>query len=413
MAWFSLLQSRQEAKEQPQPQPLPAPPWAQALDRRHASSPTDWEVLSQGEDSDRAREVEVTTTEQEATSEETLTIIEGEDDTRNQIEALRKELEVTQREKEVLEEQLRQLEKDMGILKETSNKVVTRMRAELDEARLEVLRSKGEVERAGAQIMKLKDEMKVVAEESHQAQVRARLEVKGTRSLLDEKLQQMTKAERDKERLANELEKAKERINKLAPAAEGLTDELGQVLKSNEALKKESHGLKKEIQLLKDETRRITAQNAQVLAMLGVHSLERGDAHAFATKPDLVSDTQVAKMLKELNTEIFEASAYMADSFTFAVKPAKTDEMREACTRVTRMLGSTMVLGLTSVQHDEDPLIVQIACQACMIEWSRRTIDSWCFDGSKAEEVLPDLYSRIRKAGQSGPFPPLWCVAKV
>jgi len=353
MAWFSLLQSRQEAKEQPQPQPLPAPPWAQALDRRHASSPTDWEVLSQGEDSDRAREVEVTTTEQEATSEETLTIIEGEDDTRNQIEALRKELEVTQREKEVLEEQLRQLEKDMGILKETSNKVVTRMRAELDEARLEVLRSKGEVERAGAQIMKLKDEMKVVAEESHQAQVRARLEVKGTRSLLEEKLQQMTKAERDKERLANELEKAKERINKLAPAAEGLTDGLGQVLELNDMLK-----MKEEIQLMKDETRHITAQNARVLTMLGVRSLERGDVHAFATKPDLVSDTQVVKMLKELNAEIFEVSVYMAYYFTFAAKPAKTDEMREACSRVTKMLGSTMVLCLASVKHDEDPMIV-------------------------------------------------------
>jgi hypothetical protein len=149
-------------------------------------------------------------------------------------------------------------------------------------------------------------------------------------------------------------------------------------------------------------TRRITAHNARVLAMLGVRSLERGDVHAFATKPDLVSDTQVAKMLKELNAEIFEASVYMAYYFTFAAKPAKTDEMREVCSRVTKMLGSTMVLGLASVRHDEDPMIIQIAFQACMIEWSRRTIGSWCFDGSKAEEVLRDLYTRIRKAGQSG-----------
>jgi hypothetical protein len=245
---------------------------------------------------------------------------------------------------------LKKLEKDMEIMKETSNKVVEKTRAELDEARLELFRSKGEVEKAGVEVTKMNDHVKAVTEESHPAQVCARLEVKATRLLLEEK---MRKTEQDKERLADKLQVAKERINKLAPAAEGLTDGLGQVLELNDMLK-----IKEEIQLMKDETRHITAQNARVLTMLGVRSLERGDVHAFATKPDLVSDTQVVKMLKELNAEIFEVSVYMAYYFTFAAKPAKTDEMREACSRVTKMLGSTMVLCLASVEHDEDPMIV-------------------------------------------------------
>jgi len=166
----------------------------------------------------------------------------------------------------------------------------------------------------------------------------------------------------------------------------------------NDVLEEQLRGLKNENQVLKDESQRITAQNSQVLAMLGVRSLERGEAHAFATKPDLVSDTEVVKMLEKLNAEIFEAAAYMADSFVFARKSTKTDEVKEAYSRTSKMVGSKMVLCLTSVQHGEDPLIVQIACQACMVECSRRIISSWCFDGSTTEDVLPDLYGRIRKA---------------
>jgi len=150
----------------------------EAQNRRHTSSSTDWEVLGLGEDSDRDCEVETltgTTTEEGATSEdeETLTIIEGENDLKNQIEALRKELEATQGGKE---EQLGQLEKNMEILKESSNKSVAMMKAELDEARSEVLRSKGEVEKAGVEMTKLKETSNKIFERMKTELDEARLE---------------------------------------------------------------------------------------------------------------------------------------------------------------------------------------------------------------------------------------------
>jgi hypothetical protein len=200
--------------------------------------------------------------------------------------------------------------------------------------------------------------------------------------------------------LREELDAAKAQIDTLE--TERWEGNAARAQELTEALEEQSRSVKKEMRLLKDESDRLATQNSQVLAMLGVRTLERGAVHAFATKPDLVSDAQVVKMLETLNSEIFEAAAYMADSFTFAPEPAKTNEVREACSRATKMLGPTMVLNLTSVRHDEDPLVVQVACQACMVECCRRIIASWCFDGSKAEDALPDLYSRIRKAGKSG-----------
>jgi len=106
-------------------------------------------------------------------------------------------------------------------------------------------------------------------------------------------------------------------------------------------------------------------------------------------------------MLETVNSEIFEAAAYIADSFAFDSKSLDTNEVKEACTRTSKILGPVMVQNLTSMRHDEDPVVVQIACQACMVECSRRIIASWCFDGSKVEQFLPELYIRIRKTGRS------------
>jgi hypothetical protein len=364
---------------------------------RDAGSPIEWEVLSQG---DRAQEVEIPGGEEDGSvsEDESLTIIEGEDDMENQVKALQKHLVVAQREKQSLEERLRQRENAAEGFKETSNRIAARLRSELNEAHQEIEKSKREMDTVERKMSSLRDEMKALTEEAHQAQVRARLEVKGTRLALDEKSQQMTKSERDNEELAFELKLARERIDKLTPETKSLKETLTRKQELNDVLEEQLHSLKTEVQLLKDESSRVTAQNSQVLAMLGVRSLERGETDAFTTTPDLVSDAEVVKTLEQLNAEIFEASAYMADSFVFALKPASTDEVREAFSRTSKMLGSKMVLSLTSVRHDEDPLIVQIACQACMVECSRRIIASWCFDGSKTEDVLPDLYGRIRKA---------------
>jgi predicted nucleic acid-binding Zn-ribbon protein len=387
MSWFGLLQNKRDDTK------------SLVQDHGDASSPTEWEVLSEVEG--RAETPADDADDGSVSEDETLTVIEAEDDMKIQIEALRKQMAVSLREKQSLEERLRQLDGSAETLKAKSNRAAAGVQAELNEAHQEVRRHQSEVDAVKQKMARIQEEMKVVAEESHQAQVRARLEMKGTRLVLEEKSQQATKAELNVLLSREELDAAKKQIDKLVPETKSLKENLAQAQELNGVLEEQSRCLEKEIRLLKKESSRMTIQNSQVLTILGVRTLEHEEAHAFATRSDLASDAEVIKMLEELNAEIFETAAYMADSFTFSLKPTKTDEVREAYSRAHKMLGSAMVLSLTSVRHDEDPLIVQIACQACMVECCRRIIASWCFDGSKAEEVLPDLYSRIRNTGKS------------
>jgi len=328
---------------------------------RGVSTPPEWEVLSQ---ENRVQESEISSPtssraeDQSFDEDEAMTIVDREDEIKLQLEELRNQLEESEKEKQSLEEQFRQQHSVVELLKEESKRVVACMEIEI----------------------------KTLSEELHQAtEVRTQLE---TERYHDAGLRE-------------ELEAAKGQIDTLVPETESLKEQVRRLHELNELdgeLREQSGCLKKEIQLLKDESRRLTTQHSQALATLGVHTLERGDTYAFVTKPDLVSDLEVVKMLQELNTEIFETAAYMADSFTYGRKAAMADEVRKADTRAIRMLGSTMALNLVSVRHDEDPLIIQIACQACMVECCRRIISSWGFDGSDVEDVLPDLYNKIRDA---------------
>jgi hypothetical protein len=274
------------------------------------------------------------------------------------------------------------------------------MGSELDEAYQEARKSQKKVDAITKEMAKVKDEMRSVADEAHQAQIQARLEMKGRRTALEEKSQKLTKAERENDTLKEEIKAAREELAKLMAQIGSLKSDLARSQERNEMLKEQSRSLEKGSLLLKTESSRIRTQNSQILAMLGFRSFEQTGSDALASKPDLVSDAEVAKMLEALNSEIFEAAAYIADSFEFDPKPFNTTEVKEACARTNKMLGPMMVQNLTSIRHDEDPVIVQITCQACMIECSRRIISSWCFDGSKAEQFLPELYGRIRTAGR-------------
>src|SRR5882762_721727 len=137
MAWFGILRNKHAVPANPAPE------------RRRAISPTAWEVLSQV---DNAQEVEVsgTTTTGEAgdgsgSEDETLVIVEGEDELKNQIKGLRKQLEESQRKTQSLEEKLLQRNSAIEVLQEESDGVLSCTQAELYEARQKVQKYEGEV----------------------------------------------------------------------------------------------------------------------------------------------------------------------------------------------------------------------------------------------------------------------------
>lgn len=396
MSWFGYLQNKRDDTIQ-----------------HISSSPTEWEVLSQVGDKSRVTGItsesgsDAGTGSALASDEETLTVIEDEDELKSQIRTLKKQTGASQREKSSLEEQLRAKGNDLKLLKEKSNRAVTRVRAELEEVRKELEKKKGETVLMEQEMVtmvqeaeRLKNDTRVAAEESHRTYLHMQLEAKGTRALLEEKEKSIAGHECEKERLRAEAKAANEYAAKLTATTSSLKDSLGRDGERIQNLIEQSRSLEKSNGLLAEESIRVKAQNSQVLAMLGVCSLEQ--LEGVTTKADLISDTESMKILKRLNDEIFETAAYMADSFTFKAQSTDADDIKEgAFSGVKKVLGPTMVQNLSSIRHDEDPLLVQIACQASMVECCRRIVTSWSLDGSKAEQFIPELYNRIRKSGKS------------
>ena len=100
----------------------------------------------------------------------------GEDEDKSRLEALKAELGASwasQREKESLQERLREQECAVEALKEKSGRVAARMRTELSETHQEARKAKSEVTTVERELARMAEEMKAVAEESHQTQIRA------------------------------------------------------------------------------------------------------------------------------------------------------------------------------------------------------------------------------------------------
>lgn len=356
-----------------------------------ASSPTEWEVLSQSEE--RARKAGSDGERADGADEsdnESLTVIEGEEDLANQLDAVKGQLVVVSRENASLQEKLSRANSASTQIEEKSNRSVIRMRAELNEAQ----RSMATME---TEIAKIRAEAKAATEESQQAQVRARLEMKGTKNVAEEKTQKLTRVELQNEALRQEIKSANDEIERLRALSSSLTGERIRSQESSSVLKEQARSLEKENSIMNEEIQRLTGQNTQVLTLLGIRT---ADERSQFIRQDLSSEADAVKKLAALNSEIYDAAAYMSDSFTYELQVPKTTEVRDALERTPKMLGSTTVSALTSKRHDEDPLMVQIAFQFCMVECCRRIITSWCFDGSKVEEALPALYDRIRKTGE-------------
>jgi len=164
-------------------------------------------------------------------------------------------------------------------------------------------------------------------------------------------------------------------------------------------------------QLLVRENEKKTARN-ELLALqakfndqstlLNDRTRELQGAQAFLSKADTLSGAEVIRLVEELNQEIMQTAAFISDSFDFVRKPEHVDEMKEASARTSELIGTTMTSLLGTVQHGEDPLLIQVALQAATVEFSRWIIMTWDFDGLQAEQPLAEIYNDVRETGKTG-----------
>ena len=199
------------------------------------------------------------------------------------------------------------------------------------------------------------------------------------------KLQKMVMQEREgKEAAQRSLEREQKKATKARAAYQ---QEIGTL----------KHELDTETRKPRTELQRSQTKLTKLTALLDTRSRELKGAQAFLTTADARSEVEVITLLDALNLEVMQTCAFISESFDFTRKP---EHATEACGRISELMGPTMLHLLSTVQHSEDPLLVQIALQGVMAEFSRLIIITWDYHVLQAKQPLMEIYNDIRASGK-------------
>ncbi|KAF7362884.1 hypothetical protein MVEN_00638400 [Mycena venus] len=208
-------------------------------------------------------------------------------------------------------------------------------------------------------------------------------------------------------------EDARDRVEGLAQEIEGLQQrlramegELAEARETKRVLEEAVTQREGQARELIAEKTRVETEHRDTLDLLATKTADLADAHARLRAEDRLTDQAVLVLVQALNTEIKETAAFLADSFEFEEKKdgggvvvaADSEEMVEVYERATEILGHQLVDILRVSDHHHDPAVVRLAFQSGMIEYARWMSASWFFEDPEDEQLLADIYQRVRSA---------------
>lgn len=123
---------------------------------------------------------------------------------------------------------------------------------------------------------------------------------------------------------------------------------------------------------------------------------------SFLSKTDEWSGAQLIQSLRDLNAEIVQLSASIADEFA-STFDRRVDRTRSSDRELlAAALGPIMTNLLSTRDHASDPTLVQFAIQAWEIYCISRVFDSFCFGlPGEADQVLANVFEHMHRSGQS------------
>ncbi|KAJ7739240.1 hypothetical protein DFH07DRAFT_752244 [Mycena maculata] len=150
---------------------------------------------------------------------------------------------------------------------------------------------------------------------------------------------------------------------------------------------------------------RLETEHTETMELLATKTTDLTDALAkLQLQPeDILTDQAVLALVHAFNTEIKDTAAFLADAFEFEEKtsadaPEDSEEMAEIYERATEILGHALVDLLRAADHHTDPGLVRLAFQGGIIEYARWMSGSWFFEDPEDEQLLADIYQRVRTA---------------
>ncbi|KAG6838746.1 hypothetical protein C0991_008989, partial [Blastosporella zonata] len=211
----------------------------------------------------------------------------------------------------------------------------------------------------------------------------------------------------------------------------GETEKLRKALGRNVALDAQLKRRDRNIQRHKEELQQHAREHALTVQLVEAQTLELRGAGAFLTKADVLSGADVIALVNTLNSEIYQTAVNVAEAFEFKPREERTTRAVEdvenlvevyasATTPVplcqchyasatmpvplrqchyasaTDMVDPQMVQMLGSLEHREDPTVVQIALQAAVVAYSNWIVRSWNLEDPEGDVGVNKVYKGIR-----------------
>lgn len=138
-------------------------------------------------------------------------------------------------------------------------------------------------------------------------------------------------------------------------------------------------------------------------SLLDVRTVElQGIRKTLGPQSDSVTDLDAVKLVTALNAEIFQTAAILAESFgSITSRALEGIDNRSACGRVRQMFGPRLVELLRSVPHDENPVLLRVASQACMVVFSDWISAAWHYQMEPAPQFFGEVYRNVWISGSS------------
>lgn len=122
----------------------------------------------------------------------------------------------------------------------------------------------------------------------------------------------------------------------------------------------------------------------------------------YMTRIDSWSGAQVLQAVHDINSEILQFAASVTEMCTFLpVTPSTSSNPRlaQSIQDTIARIGPNMTKIISTRDHSQDPLLVQLALQGCVSHCTARALSSLCIGfPSKSDAVLSQIYNHMQQA---------------
>ncbi|KAG6889535.1 hypothetical protein C0992_004794 [Termitomyces sp. T32_za158] len=212
-----------------------------------------------------------------------------------------------------------------------------------------------------------------------------------------------TEVRKKDELLAARVREADERKQRLEEKERELKEAQGKC----QALGAQLGRRNQELQRCEEELQQHEREHALTVELLQTRTQELRGAETYLTRADTLSGAEVIALVNTLNAEIYQTAALVAESFDYTARAEgiegsaeDADGLKEACTSVTDAIGTDMMEMLKSLDHRENPAVVQVALQAAMAAISDWIVRTWNLDETEADNWFQEVYKELRDAGK-------------